>query len=208
MKKAILVTLIALVGIVALPNSAHAQFDLKKLGNLLSGSSTKKTSPYKTLAENAPAKSEITGVWSYSNFDLEYLGNNALAEAALDQVEGFAREELNNAGIKAGCFTITLNKSGKASFCYDKYIFEGTYTYDTTNARFVLNATAENGKSISCGGFLTMKYGKFVVMLKAEDALKAFKTALPGGEEDEMFSMIEGVVANFPGIYISMYYSR
>jgi hypothetical protein len=208
MKKAILVTLIALVGIVAAPNSAHAQFDLKKIGNLFSGSSTKKTSPYKTLAENAPAKSEITGVWTYSNFDLEYLGSNTIADAAIDQVEGFAREELKNGGITAGCFTITLNKSGKASFCYDKYIYEGSYTYDTSNARFVLNATADNGKSISCGGFLTMKYGKFVVMLNAEDAIKAFKTMLPGGEDDEMFVMIENLVANFPGIYISMYYSR
>jgi hypothetical protein len=45
-------------------------------------------------------------------------------------------------------------------------------------------------------------------MLNAEDAIKAFKTMLPGGEDDEMFVMIENLVANFPGIYISMYYSR
>ena len=208
MKRVIITAIIALIGIVAMPESASAQFDFKKIGNMLTGSSTKKTSPYKTLADNAPAKSEVLGSWSYSNFDLEYLGSNVLADAAIDQVEGFARTELKNAGIKAGCFTITLNKNGKATFCYDKYVYEGTYTYDTESARFVLNATAENGKNITCNGFLTMKYGKFVVMFKAEDAIKAFKTALPGGEDDDMFTMIQGVVENFPGIYISMYYSR
>ena len=210
MKRVLFALALLLASMVAIPESASAQFDLKKIGNIFSGSSssTKKTSPYKTLAENAPAKSEITGVWSYSNFDLEYLGSNTLADVAIDQVESFAREELKNAGIKAGCFTITLNKSGKATFCYDKYAYEGTYTYDTTHAHFVLDATAENGKKITCSGFLTMKYGKFVVMLKAEDAIKAFQTALPGGEEEDMFTMIQGVVEKFPGIYISMYYSR
>ena len=208
MKRVLLALTLLVASMVAMPESASAQFDLKKIGNIFSGSSTKKTSPYKTLADNAPAKSEVLGTWSYSNFDFEYLGSNVLADAAIDQVESFARNELKNAGIKAGCFTITLNKNGKATFCYDKYAYEGTYTYDTESAHFVLDATAENGKNITCSGFLTMKYGKFVVMLKAEDAIKAFQTALPGGEDDDMFSMIKGVVENFPGIYISMYYSR
>ena len=210
MRSVLMVVVCAIVGIVALPTSASAQFDLSKIGGMLGGSSSSpdtRTSPYKVLAENAPAKSEVLGEWRYNDFKLEYLGINSFATAAIGQVEGYAREELTAAGITPGCFTITLHKSGKGSFKYGEYAYVGEYTYDSSNARFELTATAENGKTLQCGGFLKMEGGNLVVMFKAEDALNAFAAALPESPEgdDSTFDMINGVVQNFPGIYISMY---
>ena len=73
----------------------------------------------------------------------------------------------------------------------------------------MLSATADNGKNLECGGFLKMTpQGKLVVMFKAEDAVRAFKTVLPDADDDSTFEMIEGVVQSFPGIYLSMRCTR
>jgi hypothetical protein len=75
----IIALLMAVVGVVALPTTASAQFDLSKLGGLFGGSSSKTTkSPHATLAENAPAKSQVLGVWKYNSISVEYLGTSAL----------------------------------------------------------------------------------------------------------------------------------
>ena len=216
MKRLLVVALMLLVGVVALPTSASAQLDLSKIGGMLRRSSSKssttttKTSPYKALAENAPAKSEILGVWSYSDIDIVYLGTNSFAEAALAQVKSVVRQELRMQGVTPGCFAITLLKSGKGSFSYGDYVFEGSYTYDSSKARFELTATADNGKAIKCGGFLKKVDGKLVVMLDAQDALDAIATVIPeiSAGDAQTFDSINGIVQSFPGIYISMYYTK
>ena len=73
MKRLIIVALMALVGIVALPTTASAQFDLSKIGGLFGGSSSKSTkSPYAALAENAPQRNQVLGVWKYSILSLDH----------------------------------------------------------------------------------------------------------------------------------------
>lgn len=211
MKRLIVAIAVALVGMVVAPESVSAQFDISKLGGVFGGSSSKpKVSPYKTLADNAPSKSEVLGVWQYSDFDLEYLGSNSLAETAIGQVESYARVELQAAGVKAGCFTITLHNDGSGSFSYEDYIYEGSYTYDASKAHFVMTTSAYDGTTITLTGFLKINKGKLVVMVKAEDAIKAFTTILPEVSEgdDSTFEMINGVVQSFPGIFISMHYNR
>ena len=213
MKRLLVVALMLLVGVVALPTSASAQFDLSKIGGMFGAKSqqtTAKVSTYKALAENAPAKREILGVWSYSDIDIEYLGTNSFAEAALAQVKSVVRQELRMQGVTPGCFAITLLKSGKGSFSYGDYIFEGSYSYDSSKARFELTATADNGKAIKCGGFLKKVDGKLVVMLDAQDALDAIATVIPeiSAGDAQTFDSINGVVQSFPGIYISMYYTK
>lgn len=207
MKRLAIAVVVALMGVVAMPTSASAQFDLSKI---FGGSSeTTKTSPYKVLADNAPAKSEVVGTWKYNSIDLEYLGTNSFAEAAIAQVEDYARQELVASGLTPGCFTITLQNSGKGSFCYQDYTFNGSYTYDTSNARFELSATADNGKVIKCGGFLKKVNGKLVVMFNAEDALKAFAIIIPEVAADAAtYETIYTVAENFPGIYISLYFNK
>lgn len=212
--KRLVFALMLVMGVVALPTSASAQLDLSKIGGLFGTRSQQpvaKVSPYKTLAENAPLKSEIVGTWRYSNLDLEYLGTNTFADAALSQVECVACEELRMAGVTPGSFTITLGKSGKGSIAYGDYAYNGSYTYDSSNARFELSATADNGAAIKCGGFIKKVNGNLVVMLDAKDALGAFKTILPELAtmgDGSTFEMIYGVVQSFPGIYISMHYTK
>lgn len=215
MKRLIFAIALLFAGMVAMPESASAQFDLSKLGGLLRGTNssnttTTKTSPYKSLADNAPAKSEILGAWKYSDLDIEYLGTNSFADATIGQVKLLVREELRAYGVTPGCFTITLSKSGKGSFSYGEYIFEGSYTYDSTKARFELTATAEDGKAIKCGGFLKKVDGKLVVMLDAQDALDAIATAIPEitTGDTSTFASIYSIVQSFPGIYLSMHYTK
>ena len=213
MKRLIVVALMLVVGVVALPASASAQFDLSKIGGMFGSKSQQpatKVSPYKSLAENAPSKSEILGTWNYSDIDIEYLGTNSFAETTIGQVRTIVREELRMQGVTPGCFTITLLKSGKGSFSYGDYVFEGSYTYDSTKARFALTAKAEDGKAITCGGFLKKVDGKLVVMLDAKDAVNAITTAIPAIATGDTSTLdtIHGIVQSFPGIYLSMYYTK
>lgn len=212
MKRVFIVVAVALLGMVALPETASAQWDLSKLTGLIKGggnSSSTKKSPYQTLAENAPATKRVIGNWSYESFSIDYLGSNAFADVAISQIEDIGREELMLAGIKAGSFSIKLNANGKGSFCYEDYVYEGSYTYDSSTARFRIQATADNGKTLTCGGYLKMTAeGKLVIMLKAEDAVRAFKTMIPDADDDSTFEMIEGVVSNFSGLYLSLRCTR
>ena len=214
MKRVLFTITLLIAGMVAMPESASAQFDLSKIGGLLGGSSSSsaqtKTSPYKTLADNAPSHSEILGTWKYSSLDLDYLGTNTMAQAALAQVQSVAREELRMAGVTPGCFTITLLKNGKGSFSCGEYLFEGKYTYDSTKARFELTATSKDGKTIKCGGFVKKAGGELILMFEAEGALDAITTVLPesSASDASTFEMMYGVVQSFPGIYISMHYTK
>lgn len=209
MKRLIIVALMALMGVVALPTTASAQFDLSKIGGLFGGSSSKTTkSPYTTLAENAPQKSQVLGVWKYSSICVEYLGTSAFADASVSQLNSFASTELKEAGIMPGCFTIKLQSNGKGSFSYEDMVYEGSYTYDSAKARFVLTAKTDDGKTLTCNGFLKIVNGKLGMMVKAEDALNAVTIAAPEVCADSTFMMIKSVVDSFSGIYLTLYCGR
>ena len=209
MKRLIIVALMALMGVVALPTTASAQFDLSKIGGLFGGSSSKSTkSPYTTLAENAPQKSQVLGVWKYSSICVEYLGTSAFADTSVSQLNSFASTELKEAGIMPGCFTIKLQSNGKGSFSYEDMVYEGSYTYDSAKARFVLTAKTDDGKTLTCNGFLKIVNGKLGMMVKAEDALNAVSVAAPELRADSTFLMIQGVVDSFSGIYLTLYCGR
>lgn len=209
MRRLLLVVLMAFMGVIAMPDSAYAQFDLSKLGGLMSGASSKpKKSPYQTLAESAPAKSKIVGEWKYDSFDIEYLGNNTFADAAIAQLRQYARVELQNLGVKVNSFNINLNTNGKCSFNYGDVVYGGSYTYDVSSAQIVISAKADNGSKITCDGFLKFKDGKFVIMLVAQDAIKAISVIVPEIVADPAFATIKSTVDSFPGIFFSMCYHR
>jgi hypothetical protein len=208
--KRVFVALLLMLGTAAImPNTASAQFDLSKLGGMLSGSTSKpKQSPYKSLAENAPTKSKIVGEWRYNSFDIEYLGNNSFAETAIAQIKSYARMELQQVGATPACFSITLRSNYKGSFHYGDSIYEGGYTYDESSAHFELKATAENGNRLNCNGFLKMVDGKLAVMLAAEDAMRAITAIIPEAQNDSTFLSIKSAVESFPGIYITVLLNR
>jgi hypothetical protein len=87
-------------------------------------------------------------------------------------------------------------------------VYEGSYTYDSAKARFVLTVVTDDGKTLSCNGFLKIVNGKLGMMIKAEDALNAVSVAAPELRADSTFLMIQGVVDSFSGIYITLYCGR
>lgn len=208
MRRVIVIALVALLGVVAAPTTASAQFDLSKVGSLFGGgskSSKPKKSPYQTLAESAPDKRQLVGTWSYQSVDIEYLGTSSFADAAVSQLKSYGNAELCEAGITPGCFTLTLRTNGKGSIAYEDYLFEGDYIYDPSTARFELTAVADD-QSVHCSGYFKFVGEDLVVMINAKDAIDAFVTILPEASTDSTFTMIKGAVDSFPGIYISMHY--
>lgn len=209
MRRAIITAVIALVGIVAMPESATAQFDLSKIGSMLGSKVVSKPtkSPYQTLAEEAPSKSKVFGVWSYSDFDIEYLGNNTLASTAISQAEYYLQQEIVAAGITSGCYSITLRSNGKGCICYGDYTYECSYSYNATNAHVDIEVKLNNA-TVECSGFIKMKDGKLGLMLNAEDVVKTVATIAPEAMNDQTYLMVKSVVDSFPGIYITTYYCK
>lgn len=209
MRRLLSIAFVALVAVVALPTTASAQFDLSKVGELFGAKkpSQPAKSPYQTLAENAPQLKSVVGTWKYDHLYIEYLGTNAFAQTAIAQLDTYFKSELSSVGMQPGCFTLTLRTNGKGSIAYEDYLFEGTYTYDATKALFTLTATAQD-KTITCRGYLKVVSGKLVVMMNAKDAVAAALTIFPELATDSTMVTIQGVVESFPGIYISMRYTR
>ena len=208
MRRLVTLLVVSLVAVVSLPETASAQFDLSSLGKMIGITKPKPAkSPYFTLAENAPVLKSIVGTWKYDHVYIEYLGTNSFADAAISQVDAYFKSELKSADVKPGCFTLTLRSNGKGSIAYEEYLFEGTYTYDASKARFELHATADD-KSITCRGYLKVVSGKLVVMVDAQDAVDGALLLFPELKDDSTMNMVQGVVESFPGIYISMRYAR
>ena len=209
MKRVIVVVFMAIIGLVAMPESANAQINLSKVGKLFGNVASKpQRSPYQELAESAPAKNQITGTWNYDTFRVEYLGSNAFAQGAIAQLENFATQEIKNAGIGDECYTIVLRGNGKGVFQYDDLTYEGNYTYDASTAQFQFTAKKSNGTQIVCNGFIKMDDGRLVTMLKAEDVVRAIAVIAPEVQTDDTYLMVKGVVDSFSGIYISLYHKK
>lgn len=206
-----LITFVMLVASVVLfSTEASAQFDLSRaLGSLL-GSSTQTEdapNPYDAIVEAAPAKSRIMGTWQYKTASMEYLGNNALASAAISQLEGFALGELKKMGVVEGCCSLTLRRNGMAVVSTLDALQEGSFTYDEATAR-VTAATTVGGNTFNFNGYVKIASENLVVLIDARDVLDAMVKASPELATNQSVVMARTVLDNFTDIYIGVIFKR
>lgn len=205
MKRLFILTLVVMVSMV-LPTHVSAQFDLGKAFNKLIGNDDE-PSPYELIAQNAPATSDIIGTWIYDNADIEYFGGNILADYAISEAKSYALSELRKAGVTSGSATLTIKRNGNGVIKWNGETAEGRYSYDESSGSLVITAVIE-GKQVQCNGFVRLADNRLTLLIDANDALQAFKTAYPNEANSTAVSLAEGVLSNFSQIYGAGYFRR
>lgn len=205
MMKKTFILLLALVSIVAFPESASAQFDLSKaLGSLLGGSSKSTTTtttndPYKKLAEAAPAASTLNGTWSYDSATFTYLGNNPLADVVVAQLDPIIADVMRQLGVTRGSAELSM-QSGEGVVSHGDSEIRGKYTYQRSTAAITVSTTYE-GKSVSVSGYVKYGSNMLTVLLDVKQLVKAVKTVYPELKSDQNIVLMDSLLKDMTGVY-------
>ena len=196
-----------LMGLCMLPAESSAQFNLGKAFNKLIGNDDA-PSPYEKIAENAPEQSRIVGTWKYKDADVEYLGDNMLADYAVSQLDDYATSYLNEFGIREGAFSVQFKRNGLGTVVIDGMTFSGSYTYDKSKGSMLFNGEYE-GMKASCRGYV--KYsdkGYITLLIDARDLCKIYRKYCPEGIDDKLVEFALDVIEEYSGIYVSVEFSK
>ena len=205
--KKIAILLLALISLVAVPESASAQFDLSKaLGGLFGGSSSSSStstsstnSHYKKLADAAPALTTLNGTWSYEAAHFTYLGTNPLTDVILAQLDPIVLDVLKKMGVSRGSANIKLD-SGKGLIWQGNSSQSFKYTYDRSKARVVLSAVIDS-KSVSVSGYVKLSSPMLSIMLDVKELIKAIKTIYPEYKGDQNLVLVETLLKDMGDVY-------
>lgn len=194
------------------PAQTSAQFDLgKALGQLMSqGAHVEQDatpSPYDRLRENAPAKSKLLGTWQYKGAAIEYLGDNPLADVALEQVETFGLAELKKLGVVEGCCSITLRRNGLAVVATLDTIQEGRFTYDESDASVVISSEY-GGNKYSSDGYVKIVNDRLIVMVDARDVMSEVLRTSPELATNQSVATMKTLLDSFGDVYVSVMFER
>ena len=194
---------------VLLPFSASAQFDLSKAFGALLGSAdnTAQQDPLKAIAEAAPSSRDVVRTWAYERLYFEFLGNNPLAEVALQQLDSTVQAALKREGIVSGAFTLTLRRNGTGFIMRDGNALDGEYKYNEEKGRVEFSVLV-NGTKYPCGGLFKLKDENLVFMVDAGDIFDIYLNESPQYSNDPTALSIKGVLDSFPGVFISLDFSK
>ena len=196
-----------LMGIAAIPAESSAQFNFGRAFNQLIGKDDT-PSPYEKIAENAPEQNLIVGTWRYKDADVEYLGNNMLADYAVSQLDDYATSYLKEFGIREGAFSVQLKRNGSGVVVIDGATFSGGYAYNKSDGSMVFAGEYEGVKA-SCRGYV--KYsskGYLTLLVNANDLVKLYRKYCPEGIDDDLVDLALDVIEEYSGIYVSIEFSK
>jgi hypothetical protein len=205
MKKT-LILLLTLVAFALMPESASAQIDLTKaLGGLLgaaqsSASSSSSNSPYKKLAEAAPAASTLMGNWTYDSATFAYVGNNPLAGAVVAQLDPVAADVLRQIGVSQGSATLTLDKS-RGSVTHGDMVLKGEYEYNSSTAGITISGVIEK-VAVSVKGYVKYSAPMLTVMLDVKELVEAVKSIYPEYKSDPNVILIESLLKDMGDVFV------
>jgi hypothetical protein len=205
MKKT-LILLLTLVAFALMPESASAQIDLTKaLGGLLgaaqsSASGNSNNSPYKKLAEAAPAASTLMGNWTYDSATFAYVGNNPLAGAVVAQLDPVAADVLRQIGVSQGSATLTLDKS-RGSVTHGDMVLKGEYEYNSSTAGITISGVIEK-VAVSVKGYVKYSAPMLTVMLDVKELVEAVKSIYPEYKSDPNVILIESLLKDMGDVFV------
>lgn len=206
---------LVVVGLLGSAAEASAQIDLSRALNSLLGSEKSSTNttgeptktPYDYLAERAPSPSKITGVWLYHSAAIEYLGTLPFADVALSQLEAVGLAELRAKGVVPGFFGLTVRRNGVVYLSYEDEIYEGSYSYNATDASLKVEASVD-GTAMTADGYLKIEDGRLVLMLDARDVMSILLKAYPEYRNNSTVLSAESTLRSFDGVYLAIRFSR
>lgn len=193
------VFIIAFVASTLCQQSAMAQsFDdlLKGLSGLFGSTTTTAPAAEKPVY---PKEKELIGTWIYTEPQIVYEGNDALASMAIATIKGQVPALAEKFGVVAGRDYAVVKKS-KITAVSGERKANATYTYIPSAGKAIVTGE-HNGKKIIVTGYVTMKDGKVTVLFDANELL-AIVSQTQKFKENTTLQMMASVIQSYPGIKV------
>lgn len=198
MKKFLYISIICAATLFA--NNAKAQ-SLSDLFNALSGMFGSTTPQEKVEKPVYPTEKQLIGTWVYSQPEIVYEGNDALATMAISTLKGQVPSLLQRYGIIAGRDYAIIKNSRVTAVSGDRKE-KATYTYNPSNGKAVITAEY-NGKTIVVTGYLTIKDGNVTVLFDAQELI-AIASQSQRFQENTALQMAASVISGYPGVKVGL----
>ena len=187
---------------VMLASNAQAQ-SLEALFNSLSGLFGSAPSSEQQVKETPvfPTEKELIGTWIYSQPEIVYDGDDALATMAISSVKGQLPALMQSFGFIPGRDYAIVKGSKIMGFNGEKKA-KATYTYNASKGRATI--TSDNdGKKITVTAYLTIKDGKITILFEAQELI-AMASQTEKFKENSMLQMAASIITSYPGIKVGV----
>lgn len=197
MKRVLFIATFALATLFSNNANAQSLTDLfKGLSGLFGSTTTQQETVQKAVY---PTEKEILGTWIYTEPQIVYEGNDALASLAISTVKGQIPSLAQKFGVVAGQDYVTIKKSKIVAVSAGKKA-NASYTYIPSTGQAIITGE-HNGKKIIVTGHATIKDGQVTVLFDAKELL-AIVSQSKKFKENSSLQMIASVIQNYPGIKV------
>ncbi|MBQ1253570.1 MAG: DUF4923 family protein [Alistipes sp.] len=148
-----------------------------------------------------PTEKELTGTWIYSQPEIVYDGDDALATMAISSVKSQLPALMQSFGFIPGRDYAIVKGSKIVGVNGDRKA-KATYTYNATNGRAIITGE-NNGKKITVTGHLTIKDGKITILCEAKELI-AIASQHEKFKENSMLQMAASIITSYPGIKVGV----
>lgn len=180
---------------------AQAQ-SLGDLFNALSGMFGSSTPTQEKVEKPVfPTEKQLVGTWIYSQPEIVYEGDDALATMAISTIKGQVPTLLQKYGIVAGRDYATIRGSKITVVSGDKKA-KATYTYNVSTGKAIITGE-HNGKTIVVNGYLTIKDGAITLLFDAQELI-AIASQEPQFKESTALQMVASVISSYPGVKVGV----
>lgn len=146
-----------------------------------------------------PKEKELVGTWVYSEPQIVYEGNDALASIAISTVKGQIPTLAQKFGVVAGR-DYAIVKGSKITAVSGDRKAKATYTYIPSTGKAIVTGE-HNGKKIILTGYVTMKDGTVTVLFDAKELI-AIASETQTFKENSTLQMMASVISSYSGIKV------
>lgn len=179
---------------------------LSDLFNSLSGMFGSST-PQQEVVEKPtyPTDKEIIGTWVYSQPEIVYEGEDALAAMAISAIKGQLPALLQKYGFVSGSNYAIVKGSKILAVSNDKKA-KATYIYDASVGKAVITGE-HNGEPISVNGYLTINKNVITLLFDAQELI-ALASKSQQFKENTALQMAADIIASYPGVKVGVTANR
>jgi hypothetical protein len=195
--------IIAIVGVMFL---CMTSLSAQSLGDLLKGAAT---NIIDNVTGGKATEFMLPGTWSYESPAVRLQSSDvladALANAAVTNIETKLQKPYEYIGIKPGVCTFTFNNDNTFSLALSKRTLTGTYTYDAATHAVVMEFSSKLLKLGSMTGYAYIDGEKMDIVY---DCTKFFDFLVKLGTKVSMLSSLTKLAENYDGMMIGFSLAR
>lgn len=199
MKKIAYIALICAATLFEQSVNAQSLSDLFNAFSGLLGSSTEQTKEVEKPVY--PTKKEIIGTWVYTQPEIVYEGEDALASLAISSVKEQLPALLQRYGFVAER-DYAIIKDSKITAVSGEHKTKADYTYSPSDGKAVITGEY-NGQQITVTGYVTIKDGKVTVLFDAQQLI-AIASQSKQFKENTVLQMVASIISSYPGVKVGV----